>query len=66
MGFVLAARGAFEDWKNRWPDAKLENYIFPTESLMFQGSGAPEHGVMTAYGVDPSRPPGARKRAGAR
>src|ERR1039457_3577056 len=40
-----AALGAFKEWKSRWPDSKPEDYIFPTEKLMFKGAGAPEHGV---------------------
>jgi integrase len=59
----LAALGAFKEWKSRWPDAKPEDYIFPTERLMFKGAGSPEMGVMTAYDVDPGKPLGAWKRA---
>lgn len=59
----LAALGAFKEWKSRWPDAKPENYIFPTEKLVFKGEGAPEQGVMTAYKVNPGKPLGAWKRA---
>jgi integrase len=58
-----AALGAFKQWRSRWPDAKPEDYIFPTEKLVFKGAGAPEHGIMTAYDVDPSKPLGAWKRA---
>lgn len=58
-----AALGAFKEWKMRWPNAKPEDYIFPTEKLMFKGEGAPERGVMTAYDVDPGKPMGAWKRA---
>jgi integrase len=58
-----AALGAFRAWRSRWPDAKPEDYIFPTEKLVFKGAGAPEQGVMTAYDVDPGKPLGAWKRA---
>lgn len=58
-----AALGAFKEWKTRWPDAKPEDYIFPTEKLVFKGVGTPEQGVMTAYDVNPSKPLGAWKRA---
>jgi integrase len=57
------ALGAFKEWRSRWPDGKPEDYIFPTEKLVFKGEGAPEHGVMTAYDVDPGKPLGAWKRA---
>lgn len=58
-----AALGAFKSWNTRWPDAEPEDYIFPTEKLMFKGAGTPEQGVMTAYDVDPNKPLGAWKRA---
>jgi integrase len=58
-----AALGAFREWRSHWPDAKPEDYIFPTERLMFKGAGSPEKGVMTSYDVDPGKPLGAGKRA---
>jgi integrase len=58
-----AALGAFSEWRIHWPGAKPEDYIFPTEKLVFKGAGAPEHGIMTAYDVDPGKPLGAWKRA---
>jgi integrase len=58
-----AALGAFKEWKSRWPDAKPDDYIFPTEKLVFKGKGAPENGTMTAYNVNPGKPLGAWKRA---
>jgi integrase len=58
-----AALGVFKEWRGRWPDAKPEDYIFPTEKLMFKGAGAPDQGIMTAYDVDPGKPLGAWKRA---
>jgi integrase len=58
-----AALGAFKKWRSRWPGAKPEEYIFPTEKLAFKGAGTPEQGVMTAYAVDPNKPLGAWKRA---
>jgi integrase len=58
-----AALRAFKEWRSRWPNAKPEDYIFPTEKLVFKGVGAPEQGVMTAYDVNPGKPLGAWKRA---
>lgn len=58
-----AALGAFKEWRSRWPDAKPEDYIFPTEKLAFKGEGTPETGIMTAYEVDTRKPLGAWKRA---
>ena len=58
-----AALDVLKEWRGRWPDAKPEEYIFPTEKLMFKGAGAPEKGVVTQYDVDPSKPLGAWKRA---
>jgi integrase len=58
-----AALGAFKDWRGRWPHAKPEDYIFPTEKLVFKGVGAPARGIMTVYDADPGKPLGAWKRA---
>jgi integrase len=58
-----AALGALKEWRSRWSDAKPEDYIFPAEKLVYKGAGAPERGVMTAYGVNRSKPLGAWKRA---
>lgn len=58
-----AALGAFKEWKSRWPDAKPDDYIFPSEKLVFKGEGALQKGVMTAYKVDLDKPLGAWKRA---
>jgi len=58
-----AALGAFKEWRSRWPKAKPDDYIFPTEKLMFKGAGTPEKGVMTVYDVDTGKPLGAWKRA---
>jgi len=57
------ALGAFKNWKSRWPNAKPQDYIFPTEKLVYKGAGAPDRGVMTQYNVDPAKPLGAWKRA---
>ncbi|MGC9159560.1 MAG: hypothetical protein ACP5FH_11280 [Terracidiphilus sp.] len=53
---------AFEEWRSQQPDAKPEGSIFPTEKLVFKSAG-PRAGAMAAYDVDPSKPPGAWKRA---
>jgi integrase len=58
-----AALSAFREWKSRWPDAKPEDYIFPTEKLAFKGEGSPENGTMTTYALDPRKPLGGWKRA---
>jgi integrase len=58
-----AAIRAFTEWRSRWPNARPEDYIFPTEKLAFKGEGAPEKGTMTAYAVNPGKPLGAWKRA---
>jgi integrase len=54
---------AFREWRGHWPNAKPEDFIFPTEKLVFKGAGAPEQGVMTAYDIDPGKPLGAWTRA---
>jgi integrase len=58
-----AAMGVFKEWRSHWPNAKREDFIFPTEKLAFKGAGASDQGVMTAYDVDPGKPLGAWKRA---
>ena len=58
-----AALGAFTEWKSRWPNANQDDYIFPTEKLVFKGEGATQRGIMTSYSVDPKNPLGAWKRA---
>jgi integrase len=58
-----AALGVLKQWKSRWPDARPEDYIVPTEKLVFKGEGAPEKGLMTAYDVDATKPLGSWKRA---
>jgi len=57
------ALGAFSAWQARWPDAKPEDYIFPTEKLVFRGTGAAKSGSMTGYAVDRSKPLGSWKTA---
>jgi integrase len=59
----LAALGALETWRALWPDAKPDDYIFPTQKLVFKGRGAAGHGLMTGYGVDRSKPLGSWKTA---
>jgi integrase len=58
-----AALSALSDWRSRWLDATPDDYIFPSERLMFKGVGAPDRGMMTPYGVDLSKPLGSWKRA---
>jgi len=59
----LAALGAVKAWRGLWPDAKLHDYIFPTQKLVFKGKRAVERGVMTGYAVDRSKPLGSWKTA---
>lgn len=42
---------AFEEWKRCWPEAKPTDYIFPSEKLVYRGTGAAEAGLRTAYTV---------------
>jgi integrase len=58
-----AALAALQGWRARWPNAKPEEYVFPSEKLMFKGTGAAERGDMTPYAVDPTKPLGPWKRA---
>lgn len=58
-----AALTAFQEWKSRWPNARPQDFIFPTERLTYKGQGTVEAGIMTAYDIDPSKPLGGWKRA---
>lgn len=54
---------AFKEWKSRWPNAKPDDYIFPSEKLRFKGEGSVERNQMTGYAVDRTRPLGGWKTA---
>lgn len=54
---------AFKAWKARWPDAKPEDYIFPSEKLRYRGTGSVERRLMTPYATDLSKPLGSWKTA---
>jgi integrase len=54
---------AFKEWRARWPNAKPNDFIFPSEKLMFKGEGAAERGIMTPYDTDLSKPLGSWKKA---
>jgi integrase len=54
---------ALQPWRAGWPDSKPEDFIFPSEKLVFKGRGSAQRGVMTPYDVDRSKPVGSWKRA---
>jgi len=58
-----AALAALTAWRARWPDAKPEDYIFPTQKLVYRGAGSPERGQMTPYNVNSAKPLGSWKTA---
>lgn len=58
-----AALEAFTAWKARYPDAGLDDYIFPSEKLVYKGKGSVARRSMTSYGVDKSKPLGSWKTA---
>jgi integrase len=57
------ALAAFQDWRARWPKAADDDYIFPSEKLVFKGAGAAERGQMSSYAVDRTKPLGSWKTA---
>jgi integrase len=59
----VAALGALTAWRAQWSDARPDDYIFPTQKLVFKGEGAAGRGVMTGYAVDSSKPLGSWKTA---
>ena len=50
------ALAALKEWRTRWPDAKPEDFIFPSEKLKFAGTGSVERCQMTSYAVDRTKP----------
>lgn len=58
-----SALEAFTAWKTRWPNAKQNDFIFPSEKLVFKGKGAVKAGVMTPIDLGPNNPLGAWKTA---
>ena len=58
-----AALGALTEWRTRWPEAKPEDYVFPTEKLAYANPEAFGQGVMMPYSVDRKKPLGSWKRA---
>lgn len=57
------ARLALMEWRARWPNAAPEDYIFPSQKLVFKGTGAVERGQMAGYAVDRKKPLGSWKTA---
>jgi len=54
---------AFHQLRSRWPEAKRDDFIFPSEKLRFKGKGTAERSVMTSYALDRSKPLGSWKTA---
>jgi len=47
---------AFQEWRTHWPEATNQDFIFPSQKLVFKGTGAVERGQMTGYAVDKTKP----------
>lgn len=60
-----AALEAFTAWKVRYPDAGLDDYIFPSEKLVYKGKGSVDRRAMTSYvqDKDKKKPLGSWKTA---
>jgi integrase len=58
-----AAFAAIKDWRSRWPEAKPNDYIYPSEKLAFTTPEGVALGVMTPYDVNVSKPIGSWRRA---
>ena len=58
-----SALEAFAAWKARWAKAKPNDYIFPSEKLVFKGKGSVKAGVMTATELELNKPLGSWKTA---
>lgn len=52
------ALSALTEWRKRWPHAKPEDFVFPSEKLKFN-----KEGVMVPYALDMTKPLGSWKRA---
>ena len=57
------ALAALKEWRARWPAAKPEDCVFPSEKLVFKGAGVSQRGTMTGYDVNLRKPLGSWKRA---
>lgn len=57
------AMEAFTAWKARWPNAKPNDFIFPSEKLVFKGKGSVNAGLMTATKLELNKPLGSWKTA---
>jgi integrase len=58
-----SALSAFREWRTRFSDAQPEDFIFPSEKLVFRGVGSADRGRMTSYGLDRNKPLGSWKTA---
>lgn len=52
-----------QEWRNQWPDAKPEHYLFPSEKYGFDGESGYLHGTIMPYNVRPDVPIGSWKIA---
>lgn len=59
----LAAVGALTAWRAHRPNATPEDYIFPTQKLVYKGKGAVGSHQITPYSADRTRPSGSWKTA---
>lgn len=57
------AMEAFTAWKTRWPNAKPNDFISPSEKLVFKGKGSVKASSMTPIKLDLSKPLGSWKTA---
>lgn len=47
-----------QEWRSQWPDAKLEDYLFPSEKYGLAGESGYLHGKIARYNIRPDVPIG--------
>jgi integrase len=52
-----------QEWRGKWPGAKPEHYLFPSEKYGLAGESGYQHGAIVPYNVRPDVPIGSWKVA---
>jgi integrase len=51
------------EWRSRFPDARPDDYVFPSERYGFDGQEGRLHGTVAVWDLDPTQPMGSMKSA---
>jgi integrase len=59
-----SALEAFRMWKESWPNAEPDDFVFPSQKLKYVGKGSGQaRGKMVPYGTDMTKPLGSWKKS---